>query len=487
MHVKQGMQAHRRVFVAAAVLLATAGCEASEAPGTYDCEVPQDARQRFVREADQCNPDSEPRVLGFAWNGYDCGPVLTGDCRHAGCEGTDCGQLFRSRARCRGAYAGCEGTCGPRAGSLRDEVPTHPICRANPSPGGVQPPALYHQDCSTDDDCRAGVNGSCLRYAGDLVYDITCEYDQCFTDADCAEGRVCAPLWDADPRMYAQSNLFCVRAACRSSADCRDGVPCALEYESLGTNFSPRPNDYFYSCGEDICGTDAPTEVYRITALQIPAMADVAAGLPVGHNVDGTGSACGVEDFPGGIDNAFMTLSAGLLELGSASPLDLQAELDAALACATPSSTCEPLTMSLTLQRCLSQVVVSVRDAAGRALTTHVPVILDGGSDLRVSFPALTLHVPVRTPTGIANLELALEAVTVTGTLTATGSDDLVIGGVVRTERLLAVFTPVLTELDGGPSQEDVEGVLDGLDDVQFNGVCGAVSVGLRGVAELTP
>lgn len=338
--------------------------------------------------------------------------------------------------------------------------------------------------CNGDEDCVDGLDGQCVEVTRDLFSGFECVYDECARDAHCAEGNVCASI-DEDPTQP-QGTLFCLRATCEPGSDCPDGETCALRrFPVSGGIFGPFPDEYRYTCGDDICGADAPRSEYRITALQIPTMADVAGGSALGHNVDGVGDSCGVVDFAGGIDNAFMTLSAGLLELGSTSPLDLQAELDAALACATPSSTCEPLALWLVLQQCDSVTVVSIRDDEGTTITSHVAVILSGGTELRVQFPAVPLRVPIRTPTGVTPLELDMQFVIVAGTLTATGFDDLVMGGVVPTGDLLSAFTPVLTALDGGPSMEDVEGVLSGLSDVRLGEECLAHSVGLRAVADL--
>lgn len=338
--------------------------------------------------------------------------------------------------------------------------------------------------CNGDEDCVDGLDGRCVEVTIDLASGFECVYDECATDAHCPEGNVCASLYEGDPTQP-QGTLFCLRATCEPGSDCPDGEPCVLRrFPVSGGIFGPFPDEYRYTCGDDICGADAPRSEYRITALQIPTMADVAGGAALGHNVDGVGDTCGVVDFTGGIDNEFMTLSAGLLELGSASPLDLQAELDAALACATPSPSCEPLALWLVIQQCDSVTVVSIRDGEGSTITSHVPVILAGGTALRVQFPAVTLRVPIRTPTGVTPLELDMESLIVAGTLSATGFDDLVIGGAVPTDDLLAAFTPVLAARVGGPTIEEVQTMLVDLGDVRLDDQCRAVSVGLRASAQ---
>lgn len=449
-----------------------------------DCGGPQDARQRFVRAGDACDPTASPRRLGFAWNGYACGPILSGDCRLAGCEGSDCGALFGSLGGCRRAYAACDGTCAARLSEVRDEVPTHPICRAAPDPAPERSWATF-ESCHHDDDCRDGVNGRCVLSLEDQVSRLSCAYDECFVDADCPAGRVCAPLYEADPAVFSQSNLFCVRATCASSADCANAQACTLRLASSGGVFSPRPSDYHYACGDEICGAADPTTVYRVTDLRIPTLEDVDSGAALGHNVDNVGEVCGVVDYAGGVDNQLLALNAGLLGLGAPAPLDLQAALDEALACETPSALCTPLALSFVVQTCDMTTTFRVRDGQGRTLAGPVLVIPDGSGWFRASLPVLPFAIPIRTSSGVTPLGLPLENVIVHGRLTRTGLEDVVIGGMLSSEPTLDAFSVLLAGADGGPSLADVEALLVALIDVRVAGECQALSVGLRATTVL--
>lgn len=474
---RRGLWPAGMVFTLLSVIVSA--CASTSDP--VDCSVGQDARQLFVCD-ETCWPGDRLETLGFAWNGYACSPILMG-CHHGGCEGVDCDDLFPTLAGCRAAYEACGGSCGPRLADVRDEVPTHPICRATPTPSPDWPADAFG-DCLRDDDCAAGVNGQCRNLSEAPDYRLVCSYDECFRDTDCPAGRVCAPVYEADPREHAQSTLHCIEAACTSTDDCDAGERCTLADSMYWTQI-PFSANYRYGCGDHVrCGPDAPATLYRITALTIPTLADVGSAA-LGHNVDGAGDVCGVTDYADGVDNALLELSTALQDLEATSPLSLPAEIDAALACVSPSPECEPLDLVVALQRCEYTLVVSVRNAQGETLAGPGTAAVNGNR-FRLTLASSSLSIPIRTSAGVRPLDLSLTNVVLEGAI----DDDtysLVIGGALLTDDTVNAFASVLDGLAEGPSSEDMEALLVASSDVQSGGECRALSVGLRATAVLVP
>lgn len=367
---------------------------------------------------------------------------------------------------------------------MRDEVPVHPVCRAtaDPSPDF---PNVGHEMCRSDDDCLAGVNGRCVYVALDVAYQLWCRYDECFEDADCPVGHACAPTFEGDPSQVPQSNLFCLRASCLSSADCSGGQACTLHYTSSSGIDSPMPRDFHYACGADECSPGTPTSTYRFTRIEIPTRSDVSSGATLGHNVDGVGETCGVVDYASGVDNALIEFNARLAELGS-EPLDLQAELDEALDCRTSGGEdCEPLSLGLHVQQCHGSTFVQVVLGDDEVFNLPVAAASTGGSGFRVELPHFPLRIPIRTPSGSSLLFLDFYLGILTGKITATGLSDLVIGGMLVRGNILSSFETVLPELPSGPTEAEVETLLDSLYDAQYSSACAALTLGLRAEVEL--
>jgi len=79
-------------------------------------------------------------------------------------------------------------------------------------------------DCKANTDCTAGKNGLCVdHYIGQGDFSAECEYDTCFSDADCPKGPcLCGG---------AKANNHCGHGECKTDADCK------------GSYCSPSPDD----------------------------------------------------------------------------------------------------------------------------------------------------------------------------------------------------------------------------------------------------
>jgi hypothetical protein len=130
----------------------------------------------------------------------------------------------------------------PVRGTHRESAPTcsrdrprGPVCVGNP-PGYVK--------CSRHEDCRAGANGRCS------VYGYACSYDQCFTDVDCGDGKLC----DCNGGDY--GSHLCLPSDCRTDADCVTGYRCTPTLSIQCSNLGG-PVGFYCQSDRDDCTSDA--------------------------------------------------------------------------------------------------------------------------------------------------------------------------------------------------------------------------------------
>ncbi len=101
----------------------------------------------------------------------------------------------------------------------------------------------YPKDCTSDEECTLRPNGRCRLSGG--IY--SCNYDTCYTDADC-KGIVCGcNLSQGDTNI-------CVGGSCTIDADCGPGGYCSPSYYICGRSGGYR----FYACHtpQDECLND---------------------------------------------------------------------------------------------------------------------------------------------------------------------------------------------------------------------------------------
>lgn len=230
------------------------------------------------------------------------------------------------------------------------------------------------------------------------------------------------------------------------------------------------------------------TARYRITALHIPTAVDVSQGRRVGHNVDGTGTTCGVEDFPGGVDNALIDLSS---ELTTFTPpdggFDFQAAIDAALNCPADAepTTCTRLELFVSVHSGTACAVVAFEDGEGATLAGPAVGSLDGSGGLRLQAEGLALSIPAHTQAGVVSIDLAVSNLVMTATVGASELSDLVLGGFIERSAFETLMMELLPALGDGVTYPDIAPLLEDLYDVELGGMCSGLSLGFTGAATL--
>ncbi len=125
-------------------------------------------------------------------------------------------------------------------------------CPATPKPEGERsvrspdagvPPVADETWCSYDSDCSKGKNGRCVSHGHMASH---CGYDECATDADCKDGKVCACDHDGNS---------CVSANCHTDADC-GGRGCSPAYGHSCNGFSTLWG-YYCHTAKDSCTDDS--------------------------------------------------------------------------------------------------------------------------------------------------------------------------------------------------------------------------------------
>lgn len=233
-----------------------------------------------------------------------------------------------------------------------------------------------------------------------------------------------------------------------------------------------------------------PVVRYRITELHIPTLVEATSGIRVGHNVDGTGDTCGVLDYPGGVDNAFIDLSSELATLEPpAARLDLQAAIDTALGCPADAepSVCTRLDLIVSVASGTGRAIVEIEDSEGTSLAGPFAGILDGSGNLRSAAAGFSLAIPYQTADGSVAIYLHISSLLLTAYVSANTLTNLVLGGVIHGGDFEEVLVEVLPRLGDELTFEDVEPMLTNLYDVQISGQCSGLSVGFTGAAEALP
>ncbi len=228
-----------------------------------------------------------------------------------------------------------------------------------------------------------------------------------------------------------------------------------------------------------MCGDAGEPSLYRMNVLHIPTPSEASAGDTVGHNVDGTGDICGVPDYAGGVDNSLIDLAAALPALAPDDPVDLQAEIDAGLACAAGSTDCSRIDLIVSVRTGTGCVIVEVEDGEGETLAGPFTGSLDSNGNMRGNVSALALTIPYSTEDGPVDINLSVTNVIITGTLTSDGLEDVVIGGALVQSDFETTIMNLLPLLGGDITFEDIGPTLENLYDVQSGGNCAALSVGL--------
>lgn len=120
----------------------------------------------------------------------------------------------------------------------------------------------------TDGECVDGVNGRCIwPYGGENV----CQYDECFSDADCGGARACECRNEA---VFGVNR--CYAGNCRTDSDCGGGYcsPSAVHvFPNCMTDIAPGSVGFFChteddECTDDAdCGQDSAACIFSVDAL----------------------------------------------------------------------------------------------------------------------------------------------------------------------------------------------------------------------------
>jgi Cys-rich repeat protein len=143
-----------------------------------------------------------------------------------------------------------DGAPPPKLPVPTNHRPTAPACPTTRPPGENLDSGIMGFGCTNDSQCTAGKNGRCTPSGHNAGP--SCEYDTCFTDADCAKGDVCECGGPAGTGRYANT---CLPGNCRVDADCGSGGYCSPSY---GTSCGAYGGIVGYYChtAKDQCDND---------------------------------------------------------------------------------------------------------------------------------------------------------------------------------------------------------------------------------------
>ena len=126
----------------------------------------------------------------------------------------------------------------------------HACCASQRGAGpGGQPYSGSVNPCTSDSDCKAGVNGRCFPWEG-LVSAGGCSYDECFTDSTCGSGATCVCRTSAGG---SAANVCDRGGNCVVDSDCGPGGFCSPSTTSCYVS----PGPYYCHTPADTCLNDS--------------------------------------------------------------------------------------------------------------------------------------------------------------------------------------------------------------------------------------
>lgn len=231
--------------------------------------------------------------------------------------------------------------------------------------------------------------------------------------------------------------------------------------------------------------TGAPV-LYRLTTLHIPTSAEVNGGGTAGHNLDGRGSECGVNDYAGNVDNALVELAAALPALSPDLPISLQSEIDDSLACAVSGATCTRMDIYVSIAAADECALVSIQDAQGAIYAPQRVGALASG-ELSVRLPTWTLVIPAFHNSLSTLLVASLESVILTADVSASALTNVVIGGYTEDGGFESFMMAMVPLFGGNVDYDDIEPIVMNLMDVERFGVCDRFSMGFTATGAVVP
>ena len=271
------------------------------------------------------------------------------------------------------------------------------------------------------------------------------------------------------PSALAALALLSVVAGCGATSE----APADMGQPDLPLSINP--DDY------------GPAVRYRITTLHIPHPTEVAAGAPAGHDVDGTGDVCGMPDYPGNVDNAFMDMAYPAM--AGTDPVFMPEEvIDTAINCPTDAepTSCTRLDLILSVSTGVGRALIHIEDGEGAVLAGPFAGSLAANGDFRGVTARFDLGIPYHWEGGVADFRLDLTNVILTGNVGPSAISNMVLGGFVVRSALEEMFMALLPAF-GDVRFEDIAPIVENLYDVELEGDCSALSVGFTGSAEVLP
>lgn len=370
-------------------------------------------------------------------------------------------------------------------------------CNDATSAVGAGAPELCGND--RDDDCN-GVIDTDATLASDPLVLLNSEQNCGACGNVCGLGQTCylgacVPCGDSVGATCCgtecSSLTSCTGGTCTNGGTCAiSGAVATCTAPCGGVGESCCPGDTcrnFMVCSDGSCldpstCSDAGAAVlYRLGTLDIPTPAQASAGAVVGHNLDSAGSTCAVPDYAGGVDNSLIDLADALPWLSPDDPIDLQGEIDNALACPSTGPTCSRLDLIVRVRSGTGCTVFEVLDGLSvGAATVAGPAVgtLDASGHFRVQFPSFNLTIPFDTGAGFADLNFSLSTAILSGTVSSNSLLDVVLGGVLVKADFEQTIMDVLALLGDEIPFEAVAPILANLYDVQIGGMCSGLSTG---------
>jgi hypothetical protein len=232
--------------------------------------------------------------------------------------------------------------------------------------------------------------------------------------------------------------------------------------------------------------TGAPV-LYRLTTLHIPTSAEANGSGTAGHDVDGRGSECGVNDYVGNVDNVLVELAAAIPAFSPNSPVSLQSEIDDALACAVSGATCTRMDIYVSIAAADECALVTIQDAQDATYAQPPSVGALSNGELSVRLPKWTLLLPAF-HNGLSTLLVApLESVILTADVSASALTNVVIGGYTGDGGFESFMMAMVPFFGGDVDYDDIEPILMHLIDVERFGMCSRFSMGFIATGTAVP
>lgn len=212
-----------------------------------------------------------------------------------------------------------------------------------------------------------------------------------------------------------------------------DGVPdacdvCAGGDDHRDVNDNGTPDACECIGAMCTCADAANPVTYYLDTLTIPTRTQAMMGQTVGYDLDGVDDGCGLPDYPGQVDNAFIEVAEALADDPSPSGrIDFQALIDGGL-CLQQGQPGIDLAFQVATGAGCATIDIYSGGTGGTPMASFVAT--HTGGVLRGAFDAMSLVIPFEaSPTMDAALDLG--RVEFTASIGTDGLTDILLGGLV--------------------------------------------------------